>query len=117
MDNNPPTPQQPQTPPQPQTQQPAQPANQPPLMPNAPAPQQPIDAKKAATFGWILVAVSIVTTLVGLYFGYALVASALIAALGGRIGLQTKNKPLAIVALIIAGLNLLLFGLAVFLGS
>lgn len=80
----------------------------------APAPQAPPDVAKTVKTGWILFAVSVVVTLVGLFFGYALAASALIAALAGRMGLQAKNKPLAITALVFCGLTLVFFGLSYF---
>jgi len=103
MDNSSNTPQ-----PAPQQPAPQQPA------PQQPAPQAPIDAAKTIRNGWILFAVSVVVTLVGLYFGYALAASALIAALAGRMGLQAKSKPLAITALVFCGLVFLLFTFALF---
>lgn len=74
-----------------------------------PPPQTPVDIQKTVRVGWIVFGVAILVTAVGLYFGYALAASALIAAFAGRLGLQAKNKPLAITALTFCGLALLYF--------
>jgi hypothetical protein len=108
MENNPAnTPQ-----PQPQTTPQPDPAQQPPL-----TPQQPVDTNKVSRTGWILFSVSVVLTIAGLLFGVALAASAIIAAYAGRLGLQVKNKGLAITAITFAGLNLLLFIAAVLLSQ
>lgn len=89
-------------------------SNTPQQAPQMPAPQAPLDIQKTVRVGWILFAVSVVVTLVGLFFGYALAASALIAALAGRMGLQAKNKPLAITALVFCGLTLIFFTISYF---
>lgn len=75
----------------------------------APAPQAPLDIAKTVKIGWIVFSVSVIVTVVGLFFGYALAASALLAAFAGRLGLQAKNKPLAVTSLIFCGLTLILF--------
>lgn len=73
------------------------------------APQAPIDIAKTVKIGWGLFALAIIITAVGLYYGYALGASALIAALAARLGLQAKNKTLATAAIIVCVLTLALF--------
>jgi len=84
-------------------------SNNPQQAPQQPAPQAPINVAKTVRNGWIIFGASVVVTIVGLYLGYALAASAIIAALAGRMGLQAKNKPLAITALTFCGLVLLFF--------
>lgn len=74
-----------------------------------PAPQQPIDIAKTVRNGWILLGVAALVTIVGILYGYALAASAFISAFAGRLGLQAKNKPLAITALVFCGLTLAFF--------
>ena len=73
------------------------------------APQAPIDTAKTVKIGWGLFVLAIVVTAVGLYYGYALGASALVAALAARLGLQAKNKLLATVSIIVCVLTLALF--------
>ena len=79
--------------------------------PQAPvlAPQQPVDIAKTIRNGWILLGVAALVTIVGILYGYALAASAFISAFAGRLGLQAKNKPLAITALVFCGLTLAFF--------
>lgn len=89
-------------------------SNTPQPAPQGPAPQAPINVEKTVKTGWILFTVAVLVTLVGLYFGVALAASALIFAFAGRLGLQAKNKPLAITALVFCGITLLLFIIAYF---
>ena len=98
-----------------QTPQPTQtPEQQPPApAPQGPAPQAPTDIAKTVRTGWIVFGVGVVATIIGLIFGVALAISALLFAFAGRLGLQTKNKALAITALTFCGITLLFFILAV----
>ena len=82
--------------------------------PQAVAPQAPIDTAKSAKIGWGLFALSLVITAVGLYFGYALVASAIVSAFAARLGLQAKNKVLATLSIIFCLLTLTLYTIAYF---
>jgi len=82
--------------------------------PQAVAPQAPIDTAKTAKIGWGLFVLSLVITAVGLYFGYALVASAIVAAFAARLGLQAKNKVLATLSIIFCLLTLALYTVAYF---
>lgn len=86
-----------------------------PQTPQQPAPQAPVDVAKLVRTGWIVFGIAVALILIGLYFGVALAASAILAAYAGRLGLQAKNKPLAITALTVCGLALLLFLVAIIL--
>lgn len=88
------------------------PSNTPSTPPQAPAPA-PLDIAKTIKTGWTVLGVGILAILVGLFYGYALVIAALLCAFAGRLGLQTKNKALAITALIFCGVSLVLFALTV----
>lgn len=91
-----------------------QPQTPPQNMPQPLAPQTPIDIAKTTKVGWALFVLSIVVTGVGLFFGYALAASAIIAAIAGRLGLQVKNKPLAITSIAFCILTLAFFTISKF---
>lgn len=78
------------------------------------APQTPLDIAKTVKIGWGLFALAVIVTAVGLYYGYALGVSALIAALAARFGLQAKNKLLATVSIIVCILTLALFIIPIF---
>ncbi len=80
--------------------------------PQAPAPQTPVDNAKTVRTGWIIFGIGVIVTIVGLLMGFALAVSAILFAFAGRLGLQAKNKPLAITALVLCGITLLLFILA-----
>jgi|GEM_PF-3494483 len=115
MDTNPQQPQentQPNTPMPPVT--PEQPQAPQQNMPQPLTPQAPIDIAKTTKIGWALFVLSIVVTGVGLFFGYALAASAIIAAIAGRLGLQVKNKPLAIASITFCILTLAFFTISKF---
>lgn len=79
----------------------------------SPAPQTPIDIAKTVRTGWIVFGIGVIVTIIGLLMGFALAISAILFAFAGRLGLQTKNKPLAITALVLCGITLLLFILAI----
>lgn len=68
-----------------------------------PAPQNTVHKVR---LGWAVVALSIIVTLVGIYYGYALAASAIIAAFGGKLGLEAKHTALTATAFTITGLTL-----------
>lgn len=85
-----------------------------PQQPQMPAPQAPLDTAKTVKTGWIIFGVAVLVTVIGLFYGVALAASALISAFAGRLGLQAKNKPLAITALVFCGLTFLLFTVTYF---
>lgn len=96
------------------SQAPQTPQPQAPQQPTGPAPQAPVDPQKLTRTGWIVFGISAAVTVIGLVVGFALAASALGFALAGRMGLQAKNKALAITSLVLCGLALALFILAYF---
>lgn len=65
--------------------------------------------------GWILFGISVVLTVVLFLFGIVGAISAIVAALAGRMGMQSKNKPLLIAGVTVAVINVVLFGLASFI--
>lgn len=82
--------------------------NDPTQQPNQ-APLVPINTQKLARNGWIFLGIGAVVTIVGLILGYALVAGAILFAIAGRLGLQSKNKALSIAGITLAVLSVAFF--------
>lgn len=99
MNEQPTSPQPHEPTPQPTQTQAPTPAIRPELGPEQQPAPAPIDTGKKSKTGWILLSLSVAITLIGLYYGYILVLTAILSSYAGKNGLEAKNKPLAIIAL------------------